>query len=352
MTARGIALRRDRVRAWYEELNQRRLFFEDICTKEGMNPNSPQQVGTILASRGNFLPFTDRTHKRLKTDEEVLEGLTDPLATVILEHRKLTKLIGTYFRPRLNKPRVYTHFRQDLSTSRLSSYDVNLMNLPEATRDILEADSGTWTWMDADQLETRILAHAAQDPIMLAAYERGEDAHWVTQQFLWPGTSRDDGGYRLKAKTFNHAMAYRAQDWTLAKHTKLPVSVCQEYKQAWLDKYQAVSDWQLETIEAGWEHGWVENMFGRRCRLPKLDPMVSGVTPNHIEKCAVNYPVQSTAADYIKRAMLDPDVIGLDQALQVHDEILVDGDVEFPERLAGLGPLPTPFKTKRGHTWV
>src|SRR5439155_11552573 len=96
------------------------------------------------------------------------------------------------------------------------------------------------------------------------------------------------------------------------------------------------------------EHGWVENLFGRRCRLPTLDT----ATPDHIEKCAINYRIQSTGADLVKRAMLHPQVVGMDQALQVHDELLIDGMGDFPQALSSLGPLHTPFKVKYGSTWT
>ena len=350
MSARGIKLVGFRVREHYEKISQERLFYQDICTREGFNPGSNQQVGYVLAARGNILPWT-KSRKQLKVDDEVLENLTDPLAVVVRQYRSRDKMLGTYFRPCIGKDRVYTWFRQDLSTSRLSSSNINLQNWPDWARDVLLADRSIWTWMDFDQLETRILAVAADEPTLLAAYERGEDAHWTTQQALWPGTAKDDSRYRLLAKTFNHAMDYRAQDFTLAKHTKLPLSVVQPYRQKWLDTYPEIDAWQLETIELAWEHDWVENMFGRRCRVPKPDPGINGVTPNHTEKCAVNYPIQSAAADLVKRAMLHPDVVDMDQALQVHDEILVDGYVEFPEALADLGPLHTPFKTKHGVTW-
>ena len=348
MTARGIALRPARVREWYTDLSQRRLFYEDICTKEGFKPSSPQQVGYVLAARGNFLPFT-KSKKQLKTDDEVLSMLTDPMANVILEHRKLTKLIGTYFRKNLGKDRCYTHFRQDLSTSRLSSYDDNLQNIPDPARDIFEADNGIWSWLDYDQLELRIMAAISQDPTMLAVYDSPDgDIHWETQKVLWPGTKQRDENARLRSKTFNFAMQYRANPFTLARHTKLSMSVCKEYRERWLQTYPGVDAYQLESAALGWEHGWVENLFGRRCRLPTLDT----ATPDHIEKCAINYRIQSTGADLVKRAMLHPQVVGMDQALQVHDELLIDGMGDFPQALSSLGPLHTPFKVKYGSTWT
>lgn len=349
MTARGIRLRRDRVEHWYRTLSHERLFYADICNKEGFNPGSPQQVGLTLATRGNFLPF-NKNGKTLSlvTNKEALEELSDPLAQVILEHRRLSKLLSTYFRPWRNKQRGYTHFRQDLSTSRLSSFDRNFQNIPEPARDVFEADNGQWSWMDYNQLETRILANITNEPTMLAAYERGDDAHWITQQRLWPGTDRKDSAFRLKAKTFNHAMSYRAMPKTLAKRTGLPLSVATHFREDWLDTYPEVDRWQQETITFGLENEWVENMLGRRCRLPSAEIAVL----SHREKCAVNYPIQSTAADIVKRAMLHPSIVNLDQTLQVHDEILIDGRVEFPKELEYVGPLHTPFEPKQGAVWV
>lgn len=345
MTARGIALRKDRVTHWYQTLSEQRLFYSDICTREGFNPSSPQQVGYVLAARGNILPFT-KSRRQLKTDDEVLSMLTDPLATVILEHRKLTKLLGTYFRPYLGRDRAYTHFKQDLSTSRLSSYDRNLMNVPDVARDIFEADAGLWSWLDYNQLEMRIMAAISEDPRLQKVFEDPDgDVHWETQHALWPNTARKDEVARLRSKTFNFAMQYRANPFTLAKHTKLSLHTCKEYREAWLNTYSGVDEYQQSIAAFGWEHGWVENLFGRRCRLPTTET----ATPDHIEKCAINYPIQSTGADIVKRAMLHPDVVGMDQALQVHDEILVDGVVEFPKVLENLGPLFTPFKGVKYH---
>src|SRR5439155_11410382 len=208
MTARGIALRQDRVQEWYQRLSREKLLYQDICTKEGFNPGSNQQVGYVLAARGAFLPFT-RSKKQLRVDEEILETLSDPLAAVVLEYRKRDKQLGTYFRPCLNQRRVYTHFRQDLSTSRLSSANINLQNWPEPARDVLAPDNGTWTWMDFSQLEARIMAEISQDPALLKLYTDPDgDIHWLTQQALWPGTPYEDSRIHVMSKTFNFDMHY------------------------------------------------------------------------------------------------------------------------------------------------
>lgn len=347
MTARGFSLYHDKIEKWYEKLSQELLTYSDICNREGFNPSSPQQVGIVLANRGSFLPLT-KSRKGLKTGEEILEEVVDPLAAVVLEHRRLNKARGTYILPYRDAHRAYTHYRMDLSTARLASYDRSMMNIPDYLREILAPDKGIWTWIDWSQIEMRIMATISQDPVMMAAYSRGEDIHWITQQQLWPGTAQNDEKIRLPSKTFNFAMLYRAQPRTLSKHTKLPTSVCAEYRAVWLASYPGVDKWQLEAIEDGWNQGWAETMYGRRCRLPSLDIAV----PDHIEKCAVNYPIQGTGFDILARALLICFNMGMDLALPVHDEIVVDGLVEFPEELNNLGKLYTPFKTHQGPHWV
>src|SRR3990172_6118105 len=140
MSRRGIALRPDRVESWYRRVRKQVQVYEEICEKEGFEPSKNQQVGYVLASRGNFLPFT-KSGKQLKTDNEVLENLNYPLAVVVLQYRKYSKLKGTYLEPWLDEERAYTNFRLDLSTARLSSFDRNMQNIPVPIRDVFEPDS-------------------------------------------------------------------------------------------------------------------------------------------------------------------------------------------------------------------
>lgn len=364
MSARGILLRPNEVDKWYNVLSEEMLVYQDIVERAGLdamgipiNPGSNQQVGLLLATRGNVLPFT-KSRKQLKVDDETLSSIDDPLVVPIIEYRKRAKLKGTYIVPLRGHDRAYTHFRQDLSTSRWASYDMNMQNIPadpRNLRDIFAPDSsdGIWTSCDASQLEYRILAHVSGDVAMQKAYEEGGDLHANTQQMLWPGSNPESKWHRVQAKTYNFAgLAYMGTPETLSKHSKLPVTVCKEYLGVLNETYPGVRKWQAHTIEDGWNNGWVENVFGRRCRLPKLDPLATGTTADHVEKCAVNYPIQSAGIDIVKRAMLDPQVYRMDQVLQVHDEILVDGRVEFPlERLERIGPLLTPFKQKHGAIW-
>src|SRR3990172_7378933 len=346
MSRRGIALRPDRVESWYRRVRKQVQVYEEICEKEGFEPSKNQQVGYVLASRGNFLPFT-KSGKQLKTDNEVLENLNYPLAVVVLQYRKYSKLKGTYLEPWLDEERAYTNFRLDLSTARLSSFDRNMQNIPVPIRDVFEPDSGVWSMMDDNQIEMRVFAYVTQDPVMLKAYADGSDIHATTQMALWPGSDLNNEVIRTKAKTFNFAEIFYAIVKTLSRHTGLPEAVCARYDQVWKGTYPDAHIWMLSKEEE--DTPWTENIYGRRCRLPDI----TRFSPKHIVNCRVNYPIQSSAAEIVKRQMLWCDRLNIDQALQVHDEILADGDYDFPEELAHIHPeLHTPFKVKKGPNWV
>lgn len=345
MSRRGIALRADLVKDWYERTSKAKLFMEDICAKEGFAPGSNQQVGFVLAERGSFLPFT-KSGKQLATGAEILEGLTDPLAVVVLKHREYTKLKGTYLEPWQESARAYTHFRIDLSTSRLSSYDRNLQNIPERIREIFEPDSGMWTDFDLNQIELRVFAYVTQDPVMLKAYAEGSDIHATTQEALWPGSDPGDKQMRRRAKVFNFAKIFYAVIKSLTTYTKLPEAVCRAHDATWRATYPVAHQWMKEQEEG---EDWIENLYGRRCRLPQ------GVqyTWKHIVNCRVCYPTQSGAAEIIKRIMLVCEAMGIDQALQVHDSILMDGKVDLPMSLEHICPdIHTPFNAPISPYWA
>jgi len=344
MSRRGIALRADLVEDWYERTSKARLQMEDICLNEGFQPGSNQQVGYILAERGSFLPFTP-SGKQLATGEEILSQLSDPLATVVLKYREYTKLKTTYLEKMRGQARDYTHFRMDLSTARLSSYDSNQQNIPERIREIFAPDTGTWTVADASQIELRVFAFITQDPAMIQAYAEGSDIHATTQLTLWPGSDLKDKEMRRRAKTFNFAKIFYAIVQTLSANTKLPVDVCRRYSGVWDEAYPMAYQW-MKNQEEGEE--WIENLYGRKCRLPAE----IYTTWKHKVNCRINYPIQGGAADIIKRSMLRCEALGFDQALQVHDEILIDGKVDFPKELDHICPdLHTPFNVKISPYW-
>ncbi|KKM74981.1 hypothetical protein LCGC14_1394770, partial [marine sediment metagenome] len=345
MSRRGMALRSDLVEDWYERTGKAQLFMQDICTKEGFEPGKPQQVGMVLAERGSFLPFTP-SGKQLATGNDLLSNLSDPLATVVLKYREYTKLKSTYLVKLRGQRRAYTHFRMDLSTARLSSYDDNQQNIPPRIREIFAPDSGTWSDLDYDQIEMRKFAYITQDPVMLEAYHQGSDIHAITQMALWPNSDLGDKVMRVRAKTFNFAMIFYALVKTLSHHTKLPESICRAYREIWVETYPTAYAW-MKAQEEG--EDYVETIYGNRCHLP------SGVqfTWKHIVNCRINYGPQSSAAGTVKRAMLLCERQHMDIALQIHDEILVDGKVDFPPELAHIYPeLHTPFKVRQSPYWA
>ncbi len=346
MGQRGIALRQPVLEQWNKRLGEEILGYEDICSAEGFDPGKNQQVGYVLAARGNILPFT-KTHKQLKTDVKTLQKINDPLVQVILGHRKAVKLKGTYIVPSLGKPRFYTNFRQDLATSRLASYDRNVQNIPPAVREIFAPDSGIWTWMDWSQIEMRIFAHLTQDPVMVDAYATGKDIHAITQQALWPGSDPLNESIRTRAKSFNFAMIYFASVYTLSDTFNLPRDVCSGYRNSWLNRYHVAHEWMIAQIASNLPYA--ENMFGRRMKLP--DPELT--SEGHVGKCRINYPVQGTAAGVVSRAMILCEKLGYDFPVQLHDELLIDGDVDPPEELAHIIPeLYLPFKVQKSPVWV
>ncbi len=344
MSRRGIALRADLVEDWYQRTGKAKLFMEDICHQEGFEPSKNQQVGITLANRGNFLPFTP-SGKQLATGGEILSQLTDPLAVVVLKYREYSKLKGTYLEKIRGAKRAYTHFRMDLSTARLSSYDHNLQNIPERIREIFAPDTGVWTDADASQIELRVFAYVTKDPVMLEAYAEGSDIHATTQMALWPDSDLKNKEMRRRAKVFNFAKIFYAIVKTLASHTKLPEAICREYGATWDEAYPVAYQW-MKNQEEGEE--WIENLYGRRCRLPAE----IYTTWKHKVNCRICYPTQSGAADIVKRVMLECEAMGFDEVLQVHDNILIDGKVDFPKELDLICPeIHTPFNVKVSPYW-
>lgn len=327
-----------------ERLKREVLGYEETCSELGFNPGSPQQVGYILASRGNLLPFT-KSRRGLRTDEEALEELEDPLAALILQYRGVRKLLGTYVEPWVGQSRAFTHFRMDLSTARLASYDRNLQNVPPEMREVFVPDSGLFSWFDYGQLELRVLSYVSGDATMQEAYRLGHDLHAMTAEA--GGVIRADG------KTFNFAKVYGASDKMLARRTSVPKARIPELRRAWDALYPQAAQW---IAHQQYGHGeTVTNGYGRTMLLPQIEDRPETnvkAFEAHVGKCAVNYPIQSFAADLVKRAMVKLDSEGADIRLQLHDELILDGAYEFGEELSRIHPeLHTPFESHTEPIW-
>lgn len=369
MSKQGLRLRQDRLDYWDKRLTAEMEPFERQFFSIGFNPSSPVETGRILSERGNYLPPTQRTgknaYKRLAVNEDVLLGLDDPLATAILHWRHRQHLRSHNITKYLGRERMPTHFRLDLSTGRLASYDDNSQNIPGENyqglkppgaynmRDILAPDdpSDEFYWMDWSQAELRAFAFLTKDPVMLQEYKEGKNLHELMQQTLWPGTdkySRPD--LYTFAKAGNFQWIFDAEARTFAKNTRQPLSLCENLKSAFMTKYHVGRSWMLSQRE---QTGlWVANYYERRMHIP--DGVY--VTEEHKDKCRINWPVQGFVADIVKRGMLLADRMGAPMLIQCHDELVMDGPFDFGDPASGpftsIHPeLYLPFEIHHGRYW-
>lgn len=383
MGKKGLALNEGFLREHYTELAARKFHYRDLCLQNyGFQPGSGQAVGLALAKRGNFLPWTKKgQYKQYKTDEDTLLNTGDPVAFMVVEYKKAQTQLSNVLEPLLGKPpgekgkkvpyadwvpmeRFTTHFKLDLATSRLSSFDRNLQNITPSMREMFDPDSGSFTYWDANQIEYRIFGHLTQEPSILDAYRLGQNVHIITMQTVWPGQHRwlccgydgpkctcketKENPLYTDAKSGNYAILYGVMVDTLMRVLKRPREFCQRFIDGW--KYlNPVAVKQMELMkEDGLEHGWVPTLEGRRCRLP--DPAQQG--PEHTANCAINYRIQGTSAWPIKLALIDGDKAGYDQRSQLHDEVLIDGGCDLPDdyklECAGVD-LPVEFKRGQRH---
>lgn len=349
MSQRGIVVDPALVDKWYDRLTYEMKPYEEFFQAEGFNPGSPYQVGLALAHRGNFLPLS-KSGKQLQTSEELLTALPDPVANMVISWRKRQKLLTTYINPMRGKTRVYTHFRLDLATGRLGSYEFNSQNLPPAVREVFCADNGEFTWMDYSQIEFRVFAVQSKDPAMIEACKNPVSPHMETFYALYPGLKNHPDPKRTpqytQAKTWNFALLYDAADSALATQTGLPIPVVARQREVITQRYPVAMQFIQDRKNS--DLFYAPTDFDRRCRIPTE----SYITEDHKMKCKNNYATQGTAADIIKRAMLECDRQGIDFPFQVHDELVADGKIEFPSELSRIHPeVYTPFESHTEAKW-
>ena len=369
MSKRGLVVRPDVVKKWHQKLTKEMQQYDQYFSREGINPLSNDQVGWLMANRGHYVPLTE-SGKHFKVSEEVLLGLGDPMGYMVLARRRRQKLFGTYIKPfgiwdeqgrLLGVPsRVRTHFRLDLATGRLGSYEFNSQNLPPSMRELFEADRGVWRWIDLHQAEMRVWANQAKDEVMLKAFAENSSPHDATLKALYPvGTPKrlSDGSSSkeyVSSKSYNFALLADASAEVLAKTTGKTASACQYYKDKLYELYWKSKQHQdeMRIRHRPWFYpDWVEDDFGRRCHIPDASAVVSG---HHQEKCRLNYTFQATVASVVKRQMLILDGLNFDNPWQVHDEIVQDGEREFPVYLEEVHPqIRMPFEDSGAQkTWV
>ncbi len=317
---------------------------------------SPKQLGVILFEKLS-LPVVKKTKTGPSTDVDVLEALAPmhPLPALILEYRQLTKLISTYVDSlpllvRADTGRVHTDYQQTVAaTGRLSSSHPNLQNIPIRThegRRIREAFIPREGWVlfggDYSQIELRLVAHMSGDPVMIEAFQRGEDIHARTASEVFgvelAAVTREQ---RSAAKAINFGVIYGMGAQRLAAELNIPRAKASDYIELYFSRIERVKPFFDALISQARDRGFAETLIGRRRPIPELQGD-KGRDYAMGERLAVNTPVQGTAADLIKMAMIDIDArlrsagLATTMLLQVHDELVFEAPPEELERAMAL----------------
>jgi len=309
------------------------------------NIQSPKQIAEILFGQLE-LPVIKKTPSGApSTDEEVLQKLAEdyPLPARILDYRSLAKLMSTYIEklPRMADPktgRVHTNFSQATAvTGRLASSDPNLQNIPVRTEEgrrireaFIPADGCKLLSADYSQIELRIMAHIAEDENLLTAFREGKDVHQATAAEIF-GIALDEvnSEQRRYAKVINFGLIYGMSAFGLAGNLGIERAAAQNYIAKYFDRYPGVAQYMERTRLEARENGYVETVFGRRLWLPEIQGS-NGPRRQGAERAAINAPMQGTAADLIKLAMiavedwLEKEQLKTKLLLQVHDELVLD----------------------------
>ena len=310
------------------------------------NLASPKQIQEVLYDRMG-LPVLKKTPKGApSTAEDVLQelALEHELPRLILQHRSLGKLKSTYTDklPMMINPRtgrVHTSYHQAVTaTGRLSSSDPNLQNIPIKTkegrriREAFIAEPGSVIMAaDYSQIELRIMAHLSNDEVLLDAFNQGLDIHRATAAEIFDVALSDvKDEQRRHAKAVNFGLIYGMSAFGLSKQINVPRKQAQEYIDAYFERYPGVKAYMESTRELARERGYVETVFGRRLYLPDINSKNHNVR-QYAERTAINAPMQGTAADIIKKAMIEVDAwvsetIGVKTIMQVHDELVFEVD--------------------------
>ena len=322
---------------------------------ERINLNSPKQLGEMLFERMG-LPAPKKTRTGYSTSAEVLEELAaeHPVCAKILEYRKYSKLRSTYIdsliQLRDDAGRVHTHFDQvGTATGRLSSSEPNLQNIPVRTelgreiRGAFIAKPGH-VLVDADysQIELRVLAHISGDATMIDAFRKGEDIHARTAAEVY-GVPFDQVTHQMRSasKAVNFGIVYGISDFALAKNIGVSRREARDFINRYFERYPGVKAYMEQSVQDARERGYAVTLMGRRRYLPELASSNFNVR-SFGERCAMNSPIQGTAADIIKLAMIRVDRelkrrgMRTKLILQVHDELILEAPAEEADAAAAL----------------
>ncbi len=380
MERNGVLIDVARLNAQSHELGTKLLELESRAHElagQPFNLNSPKQIGEIFFDKLK-LPVVKKTASGApSTDEEVLQKLAEdyPLPQLLLEYRGMSKLKSTYTDklPKMVNPdtgRVHTNYGQAIAvTGRLSSNEPNLQNIPVRTaegRRIREAfvpsPGNVIVSADYSQIELRIMAHLSEDPAMLRAFASGEDIHRATAAEIF-GVPLDEvqSEQRRAAKVINFGLIYGMSVFGLAGNLGVERSAAQMYMDKYFTRFAGVKRFMDDIRQQAKSHGFVQTVFGRRLWLPEINSP-NGPRRQAAERAAINAPMQGTAADLIKLAMvavqdwLEREQLGALMVMQVHDELVLDVPQaelalvreKLPQLMAGVAELKVPLVAEVG----
>ncbi len=383
MEKEGVAIDRDTLTQFGQMLARRieALEAEIYGYAEGtFNINSTKQLGEVLFEKLE-LPPVKKTKTGYSTNAEVLEKLADkhPIVPAIMEYRMLTKLKSTYADGLLKvireDGRIHTTFQNMVTaTGRLSSTEPNLQNIPVRTDLGAEirkmfVPRENWVFVDADysQIELRVLAHIAEDALMQEAFRTGMDIHTVTASQVF-GVSPEEVTplQRRHAKAVNFGIVYGISEFSLAEDIGVSRWEAKDYIDAYLSRYSGVRAYMHSIVQTARDQGYVTTMYGRRRYIPEIKSSNFNIRQG-AERIALNTPIQGTAADLIKLAMirvfhaLQEAKLQAKLLLQVHDELIVECPPEEEEQVRSIVTeqmehvaqltVPLVADAKSGRTW-
>ena len=380
MERTGVLIDGKMLQAQSHELGHKLITLEQqahALAGQPFNLGSPKQLQEILFGKLGIKPLKKTPSGTPSTDEDVLQelALDHPLPKVLLEYRGLSKLKSTYTDklPKMVNPvtgRVHTNYSQAVAiTGRLASNDPNLQNIPVRTaegrriREAFIAPPGhVIVSADYSQVELRIMAHLSQDEGLLKAFAAGEDIHRATASEIF-GCTREEvsSEQRRYAKVINFGLIYGMSAFGLASNLNIERSAAQSYIERYFARYPGVRRYMDETRMLARQQGYVETIFGRRLWVPEINSP-NGMRRQGAERAAINAPMQGTAADLIKLAMIAVEKwlleqkIGTRMVMQVHDELVLEVPeselelikMELPRLMGGVAKLDVPLEVETG----
>ncbi len=385
MERSGVRIHVEMLTAQSREIEQRLFDLEREAHEAAGQPfnlASPKQIQEILFDKLQLPVLRKTPTGQPSTAEEVLEelALDYPLPKTILEHRGLAKLKSTYTDklPAMINPdtgRVHTSYHQAVAaTGRLASADPNLQNIPVRTamgrrirQAFIPAEGYTMLAADYSQIELRIMAHLSNDAGLIEAFAENRDVHRATAAEVF-GVAADfvSDDMRRAAKAINFGLIYGMSAFGLARNLKIERKAAEQYIERYFARYPGVRDYMERTRTQAREHGYVETMFGRRLYLPEIGA-ANQMRRQAAERAAINAPMQGTAADLIKLAMIAIDRwiedtgAAVRMIMQVHDELVFEvreGAVDAAQEtirshMSGAAKLAVPLVVDigTGHNW-